>query len=177
MINLHIGCGNNILNGWINIDIAGNPEVKIDIRNGLPYSSNTVDFIYNEHFIEHLTYEEAFNFLKESYRCLKEGGVIRIATPGLDALIKSYNSKNWRDQDWLKSSSYNWVKTKGQMFNLSFRGWGHKYIYNEEDLTIQLKNAGFKNINRCEIAKSEYVYLQNLETRKESTLILEAEKT
>jgi hypothetical protein len=36
--------------------------------------------------------------------------------------------------------------------------------------------VGFQNIRRCKLNKSSYPELSNLETRKESTLILEAIK-
>jgi predicted SAM-dependent methyltransferase len=62
------------------------------------------------------------------------------------------------------------------MFNISFYSWGHKYIYNEEDLRNQLSKAGFRQISRCELGSSTHPELCNLETREESKLILEAVK-
>lgn len=62
------------------------------------------------------------------------------------------------------------------MINISFYWWGHKYLYNEEDLKNQLTRAGFRKILRCEWNKSNHVRLCNLETRKDSRLIMEAEK-
>jgi len=175
-LKLHVGCGNVKLLGWVNIDVEpGAADLIIDVRKGLPFDDNSVDFIYNEHFIEHLTYEEGQKVLKEFWRVLKKGGVLRIATPDLDYIINKYMS-NRKDQDWLSWPEYSFIKTRGEMLNVSFRWWGHKYLYNEEDLRRQLDRANFKKIIRCEWGKSKYVELSGLETRKDSKLILEAEK-
>ena len=171
---LHVGCGNVKLPGWLNIDIAPEADLTIDVRQGLLFQDNSVDFIYNEHFIEHLTYEEGEVVLKDFWRCLKIGGVLRIATPDLDFLIKMYDA-GFRNEDWFPPG-FEYVKTKGMAMNMAFKSWGHQYVYNEEELTIQLTGAGFRSTKRCEFGKSDYTELSNLETRKESTLVLEAVK-
>lgn len=76
-VNLNLGCGEVYLSGWINIDNR-NDDVKLDLRHdlsrGLPFDDNSVDFIFNEHFLEHLTPEQGVTLLKECYRVLKVGG-------------------------------------------------------------------------------------------------------
>jgi predicted SAM-dependent methyltransferase len=171
---LHVGCGNVKLPGWLNIDVEPSADLVIDIREGLPFEDNSIDFIYNEHFLEHLTYEEGEKALRDFRRCLKNGAVLRIATPDLDFLIQLYHS-DFKNEDWFPAG-YEFVKTKGMAINMAFRWWGHQYVYNEEDLTGQLVKVGFQNIKSCELNKSNYPELSNLETRKESTLILEAVK-
>jgi predicted SAM-dependent methyltransferase len=171
---LHVGCGKVKLPGWLNIDVEPSADLVIDVRGGLPFDDNSIDFIYNEHFIEHLTYEEGEKVLKEFWRCLKKGGVLRIATPDLDFLIQIYG-RDFKTDDWFPAG-YEFVKTKGMAMNMVFRWWGHEYIYNEEELQNQLSRVGFQNIKRCELYKSDYSELSDLETRKESTLILEAIK-
>jgi len=171
---LHVGCGNVKLPGWLNIDVEPGADLVIDVREGLPFEENSIDFIYNEHFVEHFTYEEGEKVLREFWRCLKKEGVLRIATPDLDFLVQIYN-KDFKNQDWFPAG-FEFVKTKGMAMNMAFRWWGHQYVYNEEELTGQLVKVGFQNIKRCELNKSNYPELSNLETRKESTLILEAVK-
>jgi len=57
-LKLNIGCGTVKFPGWINIDIETNADLVLDIRRGLPFDNNSVDFIYCEHFIEHISYKE-----------------------------------------------------------------------------------------------------------------------
>jgi len=174
-LRLNIGCGKVKFAGWINIDIDPDADLVIDVRKGLHFKENSIDLIYSEHFLEHLTFEESENLLRECYRCLKVGGVMRTATPDLDYVVLRYNSE-WKNQDWLILPEYKFIRTKGRMINTSFREWGHKYLFNLEDLQNHLGNAGFKTIRKCDWRQSEHKELCNLETRKDSKLILEATK-
>ena len=112
----------------------------------------------------------------EFRRCLKKGGVLRIAMPDLDYIVEKYNT-DWKNQDWLSWPGYEFIRTRGRMVNVVFRwSWGHKYLYNEEDLRAQLTGAGFQRIVRCEWNKSSHSELAGLETRRDSILIIEATK-
>lgn len=57
----------------------------------LEFEDNTFDFIYSEHFFEHLFLEEAFELIKECQRILKPHGVIRIIVP--DADLRTYTKR------------------------------------------------------------------------------------
>ena len=50
---LHVGCGPQLLRGWINVDNQpyNGIDAVVDVRNGIPYEN--LDFIFAEHFIEH----------------------------------------------------------------------------------------------------------------------------
>lgn len=71
-IKLHIGCGTVYKEGWINIDNNSDNNIKKldfmwDLRKPLPLPENSVDFIYNEHFLEHLTADEGGGAFKRMY--------------------------------------------------------------------------------------------------------------
>jgi predicted SAM-dependent methyltransferase len=55
----------------------------------LEFEDNTFDFIFSEHFLEHLFLDEAIELLKECYRILKPNGVVRIVVP--DADLRTYD--------------------------------------------------------------------------------------
>lgn len=174
-LKLNIGCGKAKFPGWVNVDIEPGADLVVDVRKGLPFDDESVHFIYNEHFLEHLTFEEGEKVLREFWRCLKKEGVLRIAMPDLDYIIDKYIT-SWREQDWLSWPEYRFIETRGEMLNIWFRWWGHKYLYNAEDLRNRLTRVGFQKIRRCEWNKSNYPELSALETRKDSILIMEAEK-
>jgi len=176
MLMLHIGCGEVYFTGWTNIDLdSEKADLKHDMRNPLPFENDRVDFIYNEHFIEHLSVQEGIKVLWEFYRVLKRGGVLRIATPDLKYLVFKYFFR-WKKQDWITRYGYEWIQTKAEMLNLCFREWGHQYLYDNEELTRRLKEVGFSQIYRRKLNRSNYNELMNRETRKDSRLILEALK-
>ena len=174
-VKLNLGCGNAKLDDWVNIDINPRADMVVDFRNGLPFKNCSFQCIYSEHVLEHFTYERGQTLLKECYRILSDDGIMRIAMPDLDYIIKKYLS-DWKNQEWLSWSEYSFIKTRGMMLNTYFSWWDHKYLYNEEDLKKQLMNSEFKNVYRCEWSKSECHFLCNLETRGDSKLIVETRK-
>ena len=175
---LHLGCGGNYFEEWVNIDNNKNFKADLyhDLRKSLPFKDNTVSFIYNEHFFEHFTVEEGLQMLRDFYRVLKPGGILRIAMPDLDEIICGYQDNNWKEQEWVKRPRYEYIQTSAEYINICFRGWDHKYLYNSEELARRLKEAGFETLNKVPFHESKYPELRHLETRKESSLIYEATK-
>ena len=173
---LNLGCGDVYFDGWVNIDMESEKaDLKHDLRSPLPYDDSSADYIYNEHFIEHLTVTEGLAFLSDCHRVLRKGGVLRIATPNLDYLLFRYFFF-WKWRSWYKKYGYEWIKTRAEMVNIAFREWGHQYLYNKEELERRLKEAGFENVYKQKRNRSRYSELENIETRKESRLIMEAVK-
>src|SRR5262245_20196250 len=75
-LKLHFGCGSNIKAGYINIDLGKQADLRLDLREPIPFSTNSCSMIYSEHFLEHLCYpDEAMFFLNECSRVLKPGGL------------------------------------------------------------------------------------------------------
>jgi predicted SAM-dependent methyltransferase len=84
---LNLGCGDNIMLGFINIDkrdfsfdetgIA--PCVYSDLDERWPCEDSTVDYINACDIIEHL--KDKIHTMNEAWRVLKPGGVIRIEVP------------------------------------------------------------------------------------------------
>ncbi len=180
---LHLGCGRNYFEGWINVDnnTDGNItklDLNFDLCNKLPFNDNSIDFIFNEHFLEHLSVEQGKRSLTDFLRVLKPGGVMRIAMPDLQKIVMAYLNDNWKNDGnaFLSQFGLSHVQTKAELLNINFRAWGHKWLYDWEELERRLREVGAKNITRCTIHKSEHIELCNLETRHESTLIAEVQK-
>src|SRR5262249_7306496 len=100
---LHLGCGPKYLPDFVNID--GNPFHKVDlwldVRNGLPFASNSVDSIYSTHMFEHFFPDELQGLLRECVRVLKPGGGIRLVVPNLNSAILAYGQNRL---DWFSSA-------------------------------------------------------------------------
>lgn len=177
-IKLHVGCGDNYFDGWINIDSDTNRklDINLDLRQNLPFEDNSIDYIYNEHFLEHLTVEEGQRVIKEFMRVLKPEGVLRIAMPDLEISIAEYLNPNWKENPSLKKWGLDFIQTKAELINIAFRWWEHKWLYDGEELERRLREAGCVNIVRCNLRESLHKDLNNLETRDESTLIMEVIK-
>ena len=182
-LKLHLGCGTVYKEGWVNIDNnSDNNITKLDLnwdlRYPMPFPKNSVDFIFHEHMLEHLTSDEGQTFLKDCKRVLKKGGVMRIAMPDLRACIDTYLDDDWKEHNkaFLKKFGMDHIKTKAEMLNINFRNWGHKWLYDWEELERRLKDVGFAKIEQKKLRQSNYPELKNLETRNESILIAEVIK-
>lgn len=180
-IKLNVGCGTDYKEGWINIDNNSDNNIEKldlnwDLRNPLPFADGSVDFIFNEHFLEHLTVEEGAAALKDFMRVLKKGGVLRIAMPDLEASVRLYLDPKWKHAPYLKKFNLQSVQTPAELLNMNFRWWGHKWLYDWKELERRLRAVGCKHLVRGELKKSKHAELRNLEIRDESQLIAEVTK-
>lgn len=175
---MQIGCGSNILAEWLNTDLNDSHEIAfLDAGDKFPISSDTFDFIYSEHLFEHLKVEQQINMLQESYRILKKGGVIRIATPTLDFLFDLYNNpKTLVSKDYVdyyinyfpqfekvnelvidKDEHYNYV------INNFFKAWGHQMIHNFSSINKLALQCNYTEVRQATVGESEFLFLQNIE--------------
>lgn len=156
---VNIGCGNNPVKGWINLDLRKGPDLTYwDCRRGLPFDNGSVTGIFTEHFFEHLDYRvEAPFFLRECWRSLKPGGVLRVIVPD-GGLYLSLYQKDWsclarvrplieegdRYRDYWLNDIY---ETKMELINSVFRQNGeHKYTYDADTLVKLMQRCGFTQV-------------------------------
>jgi len=97
---LHLGCGNIILDGYTNIDIVPGEGIDVvsDVRSLPMYKDASVDEVYLSHVLEHFSWKQAPEILKEYFRVLKPGGVLRIAVPDMNKIMRLY-VEHW---DWFQ---------------------------------------------------------------------------
>lgn len=165
---LHLGCGHNLLAGWVNIDgwpIPTNGVASFllhDLSKGLPsFPERSVDYIFTEHFLEHIEREEAVVLLRDCRRVLKPGGVMRIVVPDLDYLVSKYVRNNL---DWGGAGGWQ-PKNRCIMINQGMRAWGHKFLYDRSELIQVGVEAGLQNWKVVPWRESEHAALQSLEVR------------
>ena len=170
MIKLHLGCGRNILGGWINTDyntakFSGSDY--LDVTKKFPYDNNSVDYIFSEHMIEHISYQDGKFMLEESFRVLKSGGKIRISTPDLKFLIKLYNEDKTELQKRYIEYSFEEYKLDGNsdtfVINNFHRDWGHIFIYDEKTLKSLFELIGFFDLKCYGLMESDDEELRGLE--------------
>lgn len=78
---LNVGCGNDIREGWVNLDRADLPGVDIvhDIEKiPLPFRDEEFEEILCQDVLEHIEY---LPVLRELHRILKTGGTLKIRVP------------------------------------------------------------------------------------------------
>ena len=137
-----------------------------DRSNGIPFNDNTVDFIYTSHFVEHLSRKNALTLLKDSYRVLKKGGMMRVSIPDLEYAI-SLHHLGKKDE---MLSQYFFVEDDGASFSQ------HRYMYDYELLSKVLSDIGFSDIRKCEFQIGSVPDCEFLDNRADESLFVEVTK-
>ena len=122
--------------------------VQLDARETVPISPESFDWAYSEHFIEHLTLSEATFWLKQVRRVLVAGGLLRLSTPDLRRYVEGYLAEDdaffQAHRDRLRSIGVPEMgRRRAFMLNQIFQFWGHRWIFDAEELCHVLGEAGF----------------------------------
>jgi len=82
-LKLQIGAGTNPLRGWLNTDLepVSDKVILLDALKAFPFDGQLFEYVFSEHMIEHVPYRGGLFMLCETFRVLKAGGRVRIATP------------------------------------------------------------------------------------------------
>ena len=132
---VNLGCGQRYHKDWINIDFVSNSEdvIQHNLLDGIPINDNEVDLVYHSHVLEHFSKVQGAYFIKECYRVLKVNGIIRIAVPDLETIVKEYlnNLQLAIEGDVEAKHNYEWIKLElfDQMVRNESGGDMKNYLY------------------------------------------------
>lgn len=138
-IQLHVGCGDTYLPGFIHVDLRPLPHVDMVApadKLGM-FDDCSVDLIYNCHVLEHVKRGAEMGVLREWYRVLKPGGVLRTATPDFEQVARWYLSTG--DLDILMGLLFG-----GQTYDENCHG----QIFDFKRLSDRLLEVGFRDVRR-----------------------------
>lgn len=172
---LQVGAGTSNLDGWLNSDIEPAPDqAYVDATKRTAFADGSLQYIFGEHVIEHLNYEDGLSFLKEAHRILAPGGKVRMVTPNLLQFVAMFDKNDAARQKVVKEYAANkmavhgWPNTPDNLcfiLNYEVRSWGHEFVYTPEMLRAHFAAAGFKNIRQYAPGESEDPVLKNVDAR------------
>jgi predicted SAM-dependent methyltransferase len=178
---LQIGSGTVNLPGWLNTDIEpGTGQTYLDATKRFPISDGSMQYIFAEQVIEHLTYDQGLSMLRECYRVLAPGGKIRLATPDLMKyfqLLQDPNSEQSQRYIEAKLKFHFWPRTSepaANIFNMELRSFGHQFLYDQPTLSDSLSRAGFQRISSFAPGESDEPQLRGIDWRHNSDLARES---
>ena len=171
---LQIGCGSNLIDdGWLNSDKApiSSNVMYLNAARRFPFPDATFAYVYSEHMIGSLSFDQAKVMLSECFRTLAPGGKIRIATLDIEFLIDLCQDRNPSE---LRLQYMEWfqVQTEIQysggifLFNNFAKLYGIEFVYDEPTLRDAMAAAGFSDITRRDLNESDDAALRNLENEK-----------
>jgi predicted SAM-dependent methyltransferase len=138
---VNLASGVRRLSGWVNVDAS--------LEADLPFSDESVELLFCEHFLDHLEYPAgARSFLSECLRVLKAGGRARFVLHDALELCRAYAM---RDVTYFERGG-EMAPTLAEAVNKLFRYNGfHQFLYDFETLERMLCQVGF-----IEIVRSDY---------------------
>jgi predicted SAM-dependent methyltransferase len=191
-LKVHLGCGYDIREGWVNVDLSFSPPsnadiqskpdthfINYDLRRGLPLAGGSCDLIYSSHFFEHLEYADGERLMRDCYRVLRPGGVFRIALPDFRKAFQAYISRDEPFFDLIDLPSifpHIPTATRSLVDNINYACYQfgeHKCIYDEEKVLLQLKHIGYAT---AEVAALDPSVDVNIPLRKRYTFYVTATK-
>jgi hypothetical protein len=91
-LKLNLGCGRNIKPGWVNIDSwkRADVDLEIDLSTDFPFEPKSCQFIYSEHFLEHLDWLATEELIAKSFTALRKNGVFRAVIPNFQRVFEAY---------------------------------------------------------------------------------------
>src|SRR5262249_42083876 len=144
---LHLGCGSKYIPGFVHVDIEKYPH--IDFQTGVDTltfaQDSSVELIYACHVLEHFGRHEVDEVLREWFRVLKRGGVLRLAVPDFEAVVQQYCGTG-------RLGELIGLVCGGQRNQYDF----HKMIFDEKLLKEKLSAAGFTSVSRYDWRQTEH---------------------
>jgi GT2 family glycosyltransferase/SAM-dependent methyltransferase len=200
---LNLGCGLTVAPGWINIDNSPNARLSKhpvlrwllwklrivsdghyrvkwpaciathDLRRGLPYPDCFADYVYTSHCLEHLSNTDVQRIVRDLFRVLKPGGVVRIVVPDLALGARRYLERlQFNPADGSAAPDFlEWMQ-----LGKPGRRDPHLWMYDAASLRKLLLDEGFTDVVVCGYRQSRVPDCDVLDRRPEDSVHVEGVK-
>jgi len=178
-LRVQYGAGRTAAPGWLNYDASPSvwlerlpaigklirinehrfPENILygDIVTGLPVAAGSVTAAYASHILEHLSYDDFWQALRNTYIMLAPGGVFRLIVPDLQARASRYISGAALDDPEAASrfmreaclGRQSRARTLPQMIRGILGNSDHLWMWDEASIADALRRVGFAEVRRC----------------------------
>jgi len=158
--------------------------VYANLLRRLPWGDHTVEAIYMGEILEHFSQKEGEHVLRECYRVLKPGGILRIRVPDHACFWKNYIEEYTRIMEQPRDEwSLDHTRWTAMYFHdICIRrprfwqsmGHYHKWMYDEISLILLVEAVGFQCVERKTFHQSCIPQIEVVEVRDD--LIVEARR-
>jgi SAM-dependent methyltransferase len=150
---LNLGCGDKILEGYVNVDVAPSragrsPDVLCDLHRLEPFETDSCDEVMAIHVVEHFYRWEVIDVLREWLRVLKPGGRMILECPNLltacETLLRDPQAGAGPGPEGQRSM---WVLYGDPAWRDPLMC--HRWNYTPESLRALMEEAGLVNVQQA----------------------------
>lgn len=160
--------------------------IALDITEKLPFENGCFEWAYAEHLIEHVIPDAGAEWLAEVHRTLEPGAVLRLTTPDLQKYASAYLNGGEFFADHRErmidvlAPAPAMPQRPAFMLNQIFYYYGHRWIYDADELRYALAQAGFEisAMRECSFrcgVRDDVAALDSV-VRNDETLYIEASR-
>ncbi|MGH4019368.1 MAG: methyltransferase domain-containing protein [Pseudonocardiaceae bacterium] len=157
---IQIGGGSHRIDGFFNIDIVPPADLLWDIRENIPLPDSSVEFLFSEHFLEHIDYPHSVKqYVAEVHRILAAGGQVVTGVPDAEVVLRGYQERDvelfveMRERWYGRRDCLTDFNTYLDLVNYVFRDQDdddrytpHLWAYDYEKLTSLFTEAGLSHV-------------------------------
>lgn len=185
-LRIHLGCGNALFAGWLNVDcyppapLPGCEILTVDLRQSWPIGDESTTALFSEHFLEHLPMPTVRDHvIPEIYRVLEPGGVVRLGVPNGEYFVEQYMASRQGCADPLFETAAHGA-TPMIMLNDIAHGFGHYFVWDFDTMRRVLERSGFVAVKKLAPGVTGYPVFADRDRldpwRNAMTLYVEAER-
>ncbi len=158
LLKLHLGCGKKFIPGYYHVDLDTHPHIDRYANIGeLGFlSDRSASVIYSCHAFEYFDRVQAKEILKEWHRVLVPGGVLRLAVPDFEGLLKVYQKTG--ELGRILGPMYGRIEVTS---NKGAETFYHKTVYDFRSLKSTLEQAGFVAVERFDWQQTEHAHVDD----------------
>ncbi len=134
-----------------------------DIVAGLPVPNGSAAAVYASHVLEHLSYEDFWKALQNTYQLLAPGGVFRLIVPDLQSRTRRYLDRATQNdpeaaprfirETYLGREAR--PRTLPQIIRGALGNASHLWMWDEASMTAALHRVGFVQVRRCSLGDAD----------------------
>jgi predicted SAM-dependent methyltransferase len=156
---VQIGGGTHSIPGFLNIDLTPPTDLIWDVREGIPLADGSAEFVFSEHFLEHIDYPRSAKlYVSEVHRILQPGGQVVTGVPDAEFILNAHRSHDrgvfdQMHERWYGNRTGLEIDTYLDLVNYVFRDQDddatynpHYWAYDREKLTSMFAASGFSRV-------------------------------
>lgn len=144
--------------------------LNYDVARGIPLDEGSMEGINLSHVLEHFDFKTGQGLLRECFRILRPGGIIRVSCPDLKKYAAAYVSHDeqfWNRVGSLPYCNYPAMPTAGAI--LAGKAYdahnGHLWFYDAETAMAVLREVGFRTAAEKSLHESDLPAIEEIEPR------------